>query len=260
MEAIFQHFRSEEKEKIIEIYSKFEIAERDYYPVLLDFLDPRERVIVDNISGHFSDIEVEYFGGGQDEDRERMRAVVHPSLIPISRDDFQITVYRLDYPEKFLDLTHRNILGAIMALGFDRAKLGDIVFGKSIQFAVDSNLKDYINMELTRIKNTPIKLIEIPNDEMITGDIETRNITIIASSYRIDTIVSEVLKESRSKSKTRVEKEKVKINHSIVTNPALNVEIGDIISVRRFGRFIVNELVHETRKGKYRIAIKVYVE
>lgn len=260
METIFQHFRPEEKEKIIEIYSKFEIAERDYYPVLLDFLDPRERVIVDNISGHFEGLTVEYYGGGNSEDRERMRAVIYPSLIPIKLDVFQITTYKIDYPEKFVNLSHRNILGAMMSLGFERSKLGDIVFGESIQFAIDSNLKDYIKMELTRIKNAPIKLVEIPSEEMIQGNIETHNMTIVASSYRIDTIVSEVLKEGRAKSKARVEKEKVKVNHSLVTNPALNVEIGDIVSVRGFGRFIVNELVHETRKGKYRISVKVYVE
>lgn len=260
MEDIFQHFRQEEKEKIIEIYSKFEIAERDYYPVLLDFLDPRERLIVENISGHFEELEVTYFGGGNNNKRERMRALIYPNLIPIKEEDFEIVTFRLEYPEKFVTLSHRNILGAIMSLGFDRAKLGDIVYGETIEFAVDKNLKNYIEMELTKIKNAPIKLIEIKNTDMIDGNIEMRELTILASSYRIDTIVSEVLKEGRAKSKTRVEKEKVKVNHSVITNPAFNVQNGDIISVRSFGRFIINELIQETRKGKYRISIKVYVE
>ncbi|WP_040929232.1 RNA-binding protein [Nosocomiicoccus massiliensis] len=258
MESLFQHFRQEEKEKIIFYYSKFEIASRDYYPVLLDFTDPRERKIIESISGRFPDIKIEYYGGGSEDNHERKRVLLVPEMLEVSRDDFEIETVELHYPEKFVTLTHRNILGAMMNVGVDRSKLGDIILSDHIQFAIDKNFFDLFTSELTTIKNAPIELVKIPNDEFLSAVSNTTKHSIIVSSFRLDVIVSEVLKEGRAKSKNRITREKVKVNHALVTDPSFQVELEDVISVRGFGRFIVSEFIHETRKGKSRIEVLVY--
>lgn len=258
MESLFQHFRKEEKEKIIFYYSKFEIASRDYYPVLLDFTDPRERKIIESISGRFSDIKVEYYGGGNEDNHERKRVLLVPEMLEVSREDFEIETVELNYPEKFVSLSHRNILGAMMSIGVDRSKLGDIIISDKIEFAVDKNFFELFKRELTTIKSAPIELNKIPNVEFLEPIEETTKHTIIVSSFRLDVILSEVIKEGRAKSKNRVTREKVKVNHAVVTDPSFVVELQDIISVRGFGRFIVSEFIHETRKGKSRIEVLVY--
>lgn len=56
MEEIFQHFRPEEREFIDQVSGwRMEVEDR-YAPKLTDFLDPRQRFIVQSIIGHQGDI------------------------------------------------------------------------------------------------------------------------------------------------------------------------------------------------------------
>ena len=169
-------------------------------------------------------------------------------------------MFEVSYPDKFVTLSHRNLLGAIMSIGVDRSIIGDIVNGDKIQFAVTEPFKELFKTELTKIKNAPLKLTEIPHRKFIDADVTMKPAAILSSSYRLDSIVSLVLKEGRAKSKERVEKEKVKVNHSIVDEPSFIIETGDIISVRGFGRFIVTEQIAETKKGKYRLEVMIVTD
>lgn len=256
VKEIYQHFREEEKDSIVKINSKFEIASRDYYPVLLDFLDPREQKIVDSVSGYYPDITVCFYGGKGD--RERLRAMLVPEMLEVSESDFEITVLEIIYPEKFITLSHRNVLGAIMNVGLDRYVIGDIVIGDKIQLAVASPYVQMFTEQLTHIKNAPVKLKEIEHDAFISPLDDGETITVLSSSFRLDTVISDVLNEGRAKSKERVSKGKVKVNHTITNSPAFIIEVDDVVSVRHFGRFKINSIIAETRKGKYRLQVKVY--
>lgn len=258
MKEIFQHFRPEEKEKIIKFNSRFETAERDYYPVLLDFLDPREQRIVESLAGHYPDIRIEFYGGGETRGRERMRAMLVPEMLEVTPDDFEVMVLELEYPEKFVSLSHRNILGAIMNVGLDRNLIGDIAIGEKIQFAIVRPYFQIFETELTTIRNAPVTLREVPHEAFMDIIDDGTAETILISSFRLDTVTAEILKEGRAKAKNRIEKMKVKVNHTVVTNPAMVLEAGDVVSVRHFGRFKVTELLHETKKGKFRVKAKVY--
>lgn len=260
MKGIYQHFRKDEHATLTLLNSKFEQASNHYYAVLTDFLNPRERSMVDSLSGFYDDITVHYYGGGENSERERMRALLVPEYLEVSLADFEITVFDLSYPEKFVTLNHRNILGAIMSLGLERSVIGDIIVADKIQFAVSSTIQDVFIHSLTKIKNAPVTLKQIPHEEFIDSNVSTKTVTILSSSYRLDTVISNVLKEGRAKSKERVEKEKVKVNHSIVDEPSFIIEDGDIVSVRGFGRFIVATQIAETRKGKYKLEIKIVTE
>lgn len=259
MKEIYQHFRKEEHEKITMLNGKFETAERDYYPVLLDFLDPRERRITESIAGSYPDLRIEFYGGGG-KSRERQRAMIIPELLGVEKEDFEILVYEIGYPTKFVTLNHRNVLGAVMNVGIDRSLIGDIVAGDRIQIAIARPYAPVFRQSLNKIKNAPVTLTEIPHESFMDAEDDARSVTILTSSFRLDTIVSEVINEGRAKSKARVEKGKIKVNHSIVTEPSFIMETGDIVSVRHFGRFYIDSLIAETRKGKYRLAVRLYRE
>ena len=259
MKDVYQHFRPEEKDTIDLFKSKFEIASRDYFPLLLDFLDPRERLILESVSGGFDDIEIHYYGGGKvGEERERMRALLVPELLTHEMEDFEITVFDMQYPDKFVSLEHRNVLGAIMNVGVDRSKIGDVVIGDDIQFAVATPYVDLFYEELERIKRAPVKLKEI-DVQTFSGSVDdgvAKN--VMSSSMRLDTVLSNVIGEGRAKSRDRVEKGKIKVNHTLIEDPAFTVEVGDVISVRHFGRIAVSEHLGETKKNKHRLVMKIY--
>lgn len=260
MKDIYQHFRPEEKDTIDMFNSKFEIASRDYFPVLLDFLDPRERTILESVGGSYDDIKIHYYGGGTAGSvRERMRALLVPELLEVDGvSDFEITVFDMKYPEKFVSLEHRNVLGAIMNVGVDRSKIGDVVIGDDIQFAVASPFAEFFVEELERIKRAPVKLTAVDAEAFVASVDDGVAKNVLSSSMRLDTVLSNVIGEGRAKSRDRVEKGKIKVNHTVTEDPAFNVEVGDVISVRHFGRVAVSEHLGETKKEKHRLMVKVY--
>ncbi|GAA3718489.1 RNA-binding protein [Salinicoccus jeotgali] len=256
MREVYQHFRKEEYEKITYFNGKFEIAARDYYPVLLDFLDPRERLIVESLSGRHPDLYVEFYGGPGE--RERQRAMIIPEFLEVTPEEFEIGIFEVDYPKKFVSLTHRNILGAIMNVGVDRSLIGDIVVSAHIQFAYAAPYRQVFEQGLERIKNAPVTLNDVPHAAFMEAVDEGKDKHMLVSSFRLDAIISEAVGEGRSKSKERVEKGRVKVNHTLTSNPAFLVESGDIISVRHFGRFKITSIIAETKKGKYRLMARIY--
>src|SRR5699024_11658633 len=132
-----------------------------------------------------------------------MRDMLIPEMLEVSKDDFEVMVLELDYPEKFVNLEHRNILGAIMSVGLDRNLIGDIVISDSIQFAIAKPYFHIFETELTTIKNAPVTLSEVPHGEFMDNVDDGVTETMLISSFRLDTVTSDLLKEGRAKSKNR---------------------------------------------------------
>jgi RNA-binding protein YlmH len=51
--------------------------------------------------------------------RERKRAIIAPELLSEPEaEDFEISLFEIDYPQKFVTLQHQHILGTIMSLRY----------------------------------------------------------------------------------------------------------------------------------------------
>ena len=125
MSGIYQHFRPEEKEFIDQVIDWRINVEDTYAPKLTDFLDPRQQFHPELHFGENEDVRHQLFGG--QDDSERKRALIFPEYYQPTDDDFQIGLYEIDYPQKFISLNHPMVLGSIMALGLKRDKFGDII-------------------------------------------------------------------------------------------------------------------------------------
>src|SRR5699024_3027031 len=251
---IYQHFRKEEREEIDLFINKCEIAERNYQHVLTDFLDPREQYILDTIVGSFEGLRDHYFGGGNE--AERKRAIIAPDYFTPEEEDFEIVLIELNYPTKFVTLTHRNILGTIMSLGIDRNQLGDIIVNEKIQFVLTKRFESYIMLELTKIKGAGIKLSSIPFQNMIQSNENwvTRDTTV--SAMRLDVIVKHITNTSRALSKKLIEGKRVKVNHREIERVDFLVEENDLLSIKGYGRAKIVANNGESKKGKLRITYR----
>ena len=78
---------------------------------------------------------------------------------------------------------------------------------------------------------------------------------IVSSSFRLDSIVAKITNKSRSKVKEFLDQDFIKLNHVIVRNGEKNCAIQDIISIRKYGRFVVKEYKQNKKSLKYRITI-----
>ena len=78
------------------------------------------------------------------------------------------------------------------------------------------------------------------------------------ASLRIDAIISSCYGISREESNIIIKNGKVNLNYKEVQSASKQVKEGDLISVRGFGRFILESILGETRKDRIRIVIKKY--
>jgi RNA-binding protein YlmH len=249
---IYQHFRVEEREFIDQVLSWKDYVDNSYSPKLSDFLDPREQQIVQTIIGTQSEIKVLFFGGSKD--NERKRALIYPEYFEVQKDDFQIQLFEVDYPQKFITIEHPQVLGSLMSLGLKRGKFGDIVMHDGrIQFFVATEIADYIEMQLTKIGRASISLLKQPLEKGLQSSESWTEITTTVSSLRLDTVMSAILNLSRQRSQEYIKHGRVKVNWLVVENPAFECDVADIISVRGHGRSKIITIEGKTKKDKWRI-------
>ena len=110
---------------------------------------------------------------------------------------------------------------------------------------------------LTRFENSKIEIKEI--SDIIKKEVKIEEVSIIVPSLRLDNIVSDLVKTSRSKAKQIIEQERVFVNGQNETKMAKQVKIGNIITIRGKGRFIVKEQTGTTRSGRAVLKIEKYV-
>lgn len=251
--SIYQHFRQEEIETVKLLEQLVTQAESQYAPMLTHFLDPRQQFILTTLVNR-TELHVRFFGGSGD--RERMRALIYPDYYVLQVEDFEVSAFQIKYAEKFVTLTHRNVLGALMQLGFKRDYLGDIIIGDTIQIVIATHLNEYIKQHLMKLKGSSVKLIQIdPN--ALTDPVETyQSFDATVSSLRLDSVISEMMRKSRAVAQKHIEAGNIKVNHVIINKVSFLLESGDTISIKGYGRAQLIEIGDLTKKQKYRITYK----
>lgn len=258
MESIFQHFRKEEQPFIEKVNSWVKEVEDTYAPKLTEFLDPRQRFITESIVRN-SDLVIASEGGFPD--AERKRVLIYPDYYTPSEDDFQISFYQVQYPQKFVNMKHSQLLGSLLSLGIDRSRFGDIrITEEAVQFAVTAEVSEYIHVNFTQVGKVKVSVQPVLNaDDVIDVQEEWTEEMHIISSLRLDTVVASLAKCSRAKASSLIKGEKVKVNWAIIDQQAFEVEEQDILSVRGFGRYKIIGIEGRTRKDKIRVVIGALV-
>lgn len=250
---IYQHFRKEEHELIDQLIDKCYRANDQFAPVLTSFLDPRGQYILNVVVGSFQDLEVTFYGGPY---AERQRAIIAPDYFQPEVEDFEIILFEIDYPQKFVTLQHQHVLGTIMSLGIERDQLGDIVVDNRIQFTLTKQLESYIILELNKIKGATVKLNALPIKDMIQSVENWHSSETTVTGLRLDVVLKEMIRKSRSISKQLIEKKRVKVNHTIIDSADFQLDKGDLLSIQGYGRAMIVDIGGKTKKDKTRISYK----
>lgn len=78
---------------------------------------------------------------------------------------------------------------------------------------------------------------------------------VLVSSMRLDKIIAAVLKLSRRQANQLIESEKVKLNYLVQPKVSHLIDIGDLISVRGYGRFTISRDNGLSKGGKHKLII-----
>ncbi|WP_413365367.1 RNA-binding protein [Lysinibacillus sp. 3P01SB] len=254
MEHLIQHFRKDEQPFIEQVVGWQREVEDRYAPKLTDFLDPRQRFIVTSVVGQSDDLSV--YEEGVFDEPERMRLMIAPSYFTPGEEDYQITVFSVGYPSKFVQLKHPDVLGALLSVGMERSKFGDIrVAENTVQFAVAAEVADYVRANLTSIGKVKVHLEEVGTQPLLRLEEEWVESTTTVSSMRLDVVLATILNISRQKSQNLITAGRVKVNWTVREQVSFELQEGDILSARGFGRLKVIMTEGRTKKDKIRLQI-----
>ena len=252
--SLYEHFRKDEHPFVDQVLEWKLLVNEQFRPKLTDFLDPRQQEIVRSLVGQNSDTLVSFWGGH--EQTERKRGLIYPTYFNPEPADFELAVFEVNYPVKFVQLEHRQILGALMNVGLKREKFGDILSeGKRFQVVLPDEVADFIQWNFTSAGKTKVSLEKVPDDSIVTFKQSFIYNDITASSLRLDTILAEAYKISRSKVKPFIEGGDVKLNWKVSEDASTPIQVKDVISLRGKGRCHVESVEGQTKKGKWRVKL-----
>ena len=233
MEYYLEHFKGDEVfcRQIMDIKER---VEEQYFSQITSFLNPHQQDIVSSLIGKHQGVSV-MFDGGFD-NAEMKRAIIYPSGFEISHEDFEIAVLSVRYPGKFVNISHRDVLGALMNLGLKRELYGDIIINEDYAyFACVSLIKERLE------RKQDYKIVQMS-----------------VASFRLDLIISEAFRISRSEASKFINGNFVKVNYKEVVQTNYLCHNMDIISLRRYGRIKLIDLNKINRKQKHVIEVWFY--
>lgn len=252
--SIYQHFRPEEKEFIDHALHWIDQVKSSYAPKLTDFLDPRQQQIISMLLGHDEEVKIEFSGGI--DGAERQRALLFPDYYSLDQTDFQLCLFEIVYPKKFINLEHRQILGTLMSLGLRREKFGDIlIHNDQIQFVAAEEIETYLTVNLEKIGKASVTINKLPFTEMIHIEESWSEHNFTVSSFRLDTIIATAFNVSRQKAQALIGSGKVKVNFKQIEKISDDCQVGDTISVRGFGRCKIISINGQSKKDKWKITL-----
>ncbi len=254
----------DEKIFIAKILDKIEFTKTKNKIECTDFLNLYEQEIALSIMRKIG-FERFYLFGGK-ENAERKVLIMYPEKLTeemaMKNDTNFIKIIQISLPKELGgEFDHRTYLGAIIKLGIEREKIGDILVSRDMaDIIVKEEVKDFLMQNLgtlTRFQSANITEKEI--SEVSNVEIAKLEISSVVSSLRLDNIVSILAKTSRSKATEILEQERVFLNFKVETKSSKQVKVGDVITIRGKGRFEFKEIAGNTRKGRYIVKIDKYV-
>lgn len=243
----------EERYLSVHIADMQRLAQRSGVPRFSAFLNEREAVVAEcAVKGSLC-----FYGGYKGAMRTVCGVIERTYAQELSPEDiFPVQAVTFSF-RKNDRLTHRDFLGALLALGIERKLLGDILVaeGYAVVFVLETAAQLVLGVDkIGNIGVTAESGITKPLPEQ-----KTQLITATVSSLRLDCVVSAAANTSRERSAALIKSGMVNADFSPCTNVSAQVKENTVISIRGSGRYRLTGISGETRKGKLRITIEKYV-
>ena len=221
-------------------------------PYVSNFLSIAEQEIFILESKKYPSLTLTFDGGIKNS--EYQKAIISPSDKDVSNE---ITIIKISYNPKYLNLTHRILLGTLIHLGISRNRIGDIVINDNCAYvAISSNLLLFIKENLTSIHHQEVKIEEYFEEiELEDKGIEK---TIFLQSIRLDSVIAQTFNLSREEASDLIKHEMVKVNQKVTVKSFQNLKTCDIISVAHKGRIKILDDSTTSRSGRIVMKIKIY--
>lgn len=228
------------------------------------FLSPREARLASSMIERAGRDAVCVLDGGYAE-AERVRAFVLPEylnepeyLAPMLQERISLLSLR---GGGFCTLSHRDYLGALLALGIERHMLGDLIVLDERQAVLfcDAGIAPFICAELTRVGKDGIKVEELPWGTQIEIPERYKSVSDTVASARFDCIAAALAGLSREKAQMLIRAGECTVDYEPCDRCDKTIEPPCVISLRGYGKFRVDDVSMQTKKGRLRMYARKYI-
>lgn len=254
----------EDKLLIAKLQDKIKHCKNRNKIVNTEFLNLHQKQL---IQGKLNELKIKnYIFHGGFEEAENKALIIYPEKlneeIVLNSINEIINVIKVTLPNELVGkYEHRDYLSSVMKLGLGRERIGDIiVYDNEAYIIVLKENAEYIKdslKEFTRFKKSQIEIIDV--EEIKSKTPELKPIEIHVSSNRLDSIVAEIARTSRSKAEELIKNERVSINCKYEYKSSKQVNVEDIIIVRGSGKYILREIQQNPKSKRLIIKLMKYV-
>jgi len=222
---------------------------------LTSFLDPRQFELAEAVLRANPFFSYLVYGGHPAAERNVLSIfpAQHQGTLPA------LEAVLVRWPEKE-EIGHRDLLGAVMALGLRRDQIGDIIMLKDNEAAVivSEAKAEYILANLTHAGRIALSSEIVDPENLPLPRDDGRSIKGTVASLRVDAVLSLGFGISRSRVVLLVKGGLVRVNWRPISSPSHQLNEGDQVSLKGRGRILVESVEGETRKGRKRLNLKKY--
>ena len=224
---------------------------------LSEFVDPYGLSIAETVAAYFPQVHVDSNGGYVNAERVRVAFVADDFL---GEPDYKLTVVAVKWDKRYYQLSHRDVLGAMMGLGCKRELFGDIILLEDgCQVIIDKSSLSYFLNNFNAIGAAQVSVEEVSVASLQPKEERIKEIRSTVAALRLDAVAAAGYGVSRSKMADEIKGQGVKLNFREVKNAAQAVKEGDVISFRGRGRVEVAAINGTTKKGRTSLLLKRYL-
>jgi len=232
-------------------------AERTGYFTFTPFLDEAERAAAESVRAELG-IETVFDGGRDGAERTVALLCEDADLLP-SREDDAFPVIAIELTHR-APLTHRDILGAVMALGVKREAVGDIIVGGEKSFVLAlASVEDFLLSSLREAGRVPLSARICPLGDVPSPEQKYEDIKDTVASVRLDAVLSAAFRIPREAAQSAVKSGLVQVDHRPALSASKELGEGAVLSLRGRGKARLEKIGGQSRKGRVWIEIKRYL-
>lgn len=231
------------------------LAQTRNKPCFVGFLDEYQIATAQKTVQRFDFYNYLFFGG-IDNAQRKLFGAFNDGMIPCE-SDFPVSLIGFKY-RKCDKVFHKDILGTIMAQGVTRESVGDIFIGDGYSVAmVKSEIEQYLKSQIYKIGGIGVT-VEDACVENVPSLNKPEEIIITTSSMRLDNIVAALACLSRDKTSKLISSGNVFVNGLLQQNNSFVIKSGDKITIRKKGKFLINNVLGTTKKNRFKILVNQF--
>lgn len=232
------------------------LADKRNFPQFTCFLDERAKGFTQDRLKNSKLVEVSFWGGH--DEAERVCAGIFPCGYDPTSADFDISPITAKF-RKDISLSHRDFLGTLMSLGLKREVIGDILVEKGrCVFFVKSDVERYVTEQLIKVGGEGVSL-SVGFDLPLPQGAKFEEISSTVASGRLDCVVKALTNTGRDSASALIKSGRVTLNFNEEYSNSATVADGAKISIRGYGKYIIDQVGPQTRKGRLSLRARKYI-